>query len=138
VGAAPVARRGPRRPAFRLAPPGEGRCAVARSPGPLCGPGAPGGLPLLRRGARSGLLGGPETDRPDVLAGARPDDLFRLHVLPVERPREVPDPSEGGAHQPRRLCERGPAERSRAAVPAPAGHGGFLPPPPPRPSLLPP
>ena len=41
--------------------------------------------PLLGDRADARLLGRSDADRPDVLAGARADDLLRLHLLPVER-----------------------------------------------------
>src|SRR5689334_12284617 len=52
----------------------------------------------------------------DVQHGAHADDLLRLHVLSVERTRELSDSAKGSVVKSACVCERGISWSARAAV----------------------
>src|SRR5689334_6436097 len=61
----------------------------------------------------------------DVQHGADADDLLRLHVLSVERARELSDSSKGSVGKSACVCERRISWSARAAVSPSVDRGNF-------------
>src|SRR5216684_4873398 len=105
---APPPRRGfERAPSYSLC----ARCLASRS--------------FLRdRRPRPRLQHAADPHRPDVQPHRRPHDFFWLHLLSLERARQIPHPAKSRAREPPRLRQRRPSRHDDSPVPASALGGG--------------
>src|SRR5215469_30785 len=67
----------------------------------------------------AGLQRGSAAYRPDVQHGPDSHDIFRMHVLSLERPEQLPHRAKSGSHQSARLRQRRAARHAGASVPSP-------------------